>query len=160
MFVEKTVVGLVLHAAEHGGDVALTSPTSPRSTAVRRPMCLGFLSIWTFFTWRREGILRRENRTQQQKKVGSWIAPYARRNPAGRSCQPHWDCHVPAIACRGTYSRQCLQLSASWITSWRASLQPSPPKIATVFASLIIFASLVRSASEGRTTGRSDSYLG
>ena len=51
--------------------VALMSPTSPRSTAVRRPMCLGFLSIWTFFTLiagkeLREGKVRAE----QQQEFG------------------------------------------------------------------------------------------
>src|ERR1700688_879673 len=30
--------------------LVLMSPTRPRSTVVRRPICFGFLSIWTFFT--------------------------------------------------------------------------------------------------------------
>ena len=46
-----------------------------------------------------------------------------------------------------------LSLAANCSTSSRASRQPSPPKIAIVFASSIIFASLLRFSSDGRKTG-------
>jgi hypothetical protein len=43
----------------------------------------------------------------------------------------------PLLAAERIADRR-LQSAASWSTSSRASLQPSPPKIATVFASSII----------------------
>ena len=50
VFVEKRLSVFSWTFGSSAVTVALMSPTSPRSTAVRRPMCFGFLSIWTFFT--------------------------------------------------------------------------------------------------------------
>ena len=135
--------------------VALMSPESPKSTGVRLPMCLGVPVDLDFLHFlAREELRKGEFGTEHQQEVGfvNGAIGSAVTEQTGHTDRVRIVMLQPLFAAeriadrRFQFSRQLDNLVAGVPAT-------IPPEDRHVFASSIIFVSLLRSASEGRYYG-------